>query len=141
MDEASRRGIRMLMKYPWMVTTTEAIEIHRLMAEVLKSRSFRINWLIDEVYYDDGQPLITSVIKHLRKISEDRETAAHAMSFTSGAFKDALDDPWGQVVIFQTTYLPPTPEARSPVLRLTSFELADMPIPGATYGLRIRDGA
>jgi len=145
MDEILRRGIHALMKLPWMVSTTEAIEIHRLMAEVLQARSFQINWIIYAVYYDDGSPLMTSVMKHLIKISENRETATQALTLTSGALTAALDNPLDRVNIYQITYreMEENDEGdlyhAQPRLIRTRFSLDEMPIPGATYSLRIRE--
>jgi len=150
MDEVLRRGINALIKLPWMVTTPEAIEIHRAMAEILKARSFRINWILDEIYYDDGSPLLVSVIAHLTKISENKELAIEASMLTSGAFKAALDDPLDRIFIYQISYQMPAPGEMEededgavypaqPKLIRTRFSLDEIPTHGATYALRIKE--
>lgn len=138
MDEVLRRGIRALMQLPEMVSTAEAIEIHRLMAEVLKARSFRINWIIDEIYYDDGSPLSVAVDLHLQKIWNNRETNIHAEMMTDGAFRLALQDK-NRVEVFQITYQAVGIYPAQPRMITTLFSLSDAPMPGANYTLRIRE--
>ena len=147
MDEVLRRGINALIKLPWMVATADALEIHRLMAEVLRARSFRINWVIDEVYYDNGSSILVAVQQHLQTISKNRGATLTAEMITGGHFSEGLTNP-NIVKIFKVEYQIPEPEEMEendegeiypaqPRLIRTPVSPTDLPAAGATYVLLI----
>lgn len=154
MDEAFRVEVRNLKKLPDIVTTQDAIILHRLMTEVLQARSFKINWMLEATYHDDGSPLIVFVEQHLQQVDKDKESRTSAFMATSGAFQNALVDIRGRVQVFRFTYQMPQPgeleeyedgmgdirqRRAQPRLITNPVSLDDLPERGATYILRIQE--
>jgi len=97
--------------------------------------------MIDETYYASGLPLINFAEEHLRRIvaSGNKNTA---LLFTKGFLTAALTDN-SRISIYQVSYNDRVRHWTTygePQLVTTQVDPVELPIPGSTYVLRIREG-